>query len=156
MSQSLSLTDRPGLFAPYQAPRADARPAPAADHDGLLAGVVGRARGALGWMRSAARVADAPAQRCRGDVEGRGAQRRDAREVEVLIARARVVADERAALVAPELGAVCDCPDCGMPVGRARYCPECGRGVALVRSCRMCEAELPGTSRFCLECGAQA
>ena len=161
MSQSISLTDRPRLFAPYPAPRADARPAPAADHDGLLAGVVERARGALGWMRSVARAADAPAQCCRGDLERRDVQRRDvqrrdAREVEVLIARAREVADGRAALAAPELGAVCDCPDCGAPVGRARYCPECGRGVALVRSCRMCEAELPGTSRFCLECGAQA
>ena len=154
MSQSLSPTDRPRLSAPGRAPLADARPVratPSADGDGLLAGVVGRARGALGWMRSAARTADAPASGGRGRIE-----ERDAREVEVLIARARVVADERAALVAPELGSVCDCPDCGTPVGRARFCPECGRGVALVRSCRMCEAELPGMSRFCLECGAQA
>ena len=154
MSQSFSLTDRPRSFAPYGAPRADAWPAPASECDGLLACVAGRARGALGWMRGVARRADARAPFGRADGEGREA--RDARQIEVLIARARVVADERAALVAPELGSACDCPDCGASVGRARFCPECGRGVALVRSCRMCEAELPGAARFCLECGAQA
>ena len=154
MFQSLSLTDCSRSFAAYRAPRADAWPMPASESDGLLAGVVGRARGALGWMRCVARRADAPAPFGRAGGEGHGA--RDAREIEVLIARARLVADERAALVAPELGSACDCPDCGASVGRARFCPECGRGVALVRSCRMCEAELPGGSRFCLECGAQA
>ena len=154
MSRSLSLTDCPRSFAPYRAPRADAWPVPASEGDGLLAGVVGCARGALGWMRGVARRADMLAPFSRA--EGEGCSLRDAREIEVLIARARVVADERAALVAPELGSACDCPDCGASVGRAKFCPECGRGVALVRSCRMCEAELPGGSRFCLECGAQA
>ena len=116
--------------------------------DGLFAGVVGRARGALGRMRRTER-------RHAGDAHV--ALRSSAPEtVERLIARARVVADGRAALVAPEVGTACDCPDCGASIGRARFCPECGRGVALVRSCRMCEAELPGASRFCLECGAQA
>ena len=116
--------------------------------DGLFAGVVGRARGALGRMRRTER-------RHAGDAHV--ALRSAAPEtVERLIARARVVADGRAALVAPEVGTACDCPDCGAPIGRAKFCRECVRAVALVRSCRMCEAELPGASRFCLECGAQA
>jgi hypothetical protein len=115
--------------------------------DRLFAGVVGRACGALHRMAAGARQ--------------RGVVRAD-REVptmtvfgdlDAVIARARVVADRRAAAVAPAV--VGCCPDCLADVGPSKFCPECGLALVPARSCRMCEAELPGGSRFCLECGAQ-
>jgi hypothetical protein len=115
--------------------------------DGLFAGVVGRARGALHRMAVGARSGGAartdrqvPTMTVFGDLDA-------------VIARARVVADRRAAALADVV--VACCPDCLAEVGPAKFCPECGLALAPARSCRMCEAELPGSSRFCLECGAQ-
>jgi hypothetical protein len=121
-------------FLPYR------EPAPARrGGDGLLASVVGRARGALCRMAGGARVTTAEREvpmTAFGDFDA-------------AIARARVVADRRGAVEA----VACCCPDCLAPVGYAKFCPECGLALVPARSCRMCEAELPGGARFCLECG---
>ena len=53
--------------------------------------------------------------------------------------------------VVPEGMAVC--PECGKTVIKGKFCPECG--CKFVANCPNCGAEIPGGSKFCLECGTK-